>query len=310
MYGCFHEWLTARAKKHNGVDKEAIRQMYFIQLVDVVASMFEYTGIDENVDIGILERYTCLCGMASIVKVNDKYWAMKAQYSSDVDINGIGKNVIVNSATYNKNVSRETIPVLRNNQTFMPDFFLWHYASCLAENEVSEIMQLLHSRLCPYPIANNNVEKVKIDECIQGMLNGKFMTPISERDWKDEDKQRDVINLTDNNKVDKIQYLNQYHDNIMKRFWNLLGQPVQNTGKLAQPLTDEIHSFDDSAYIYPIIKLEERKRFCEQCNTLYGWNCSVDFSKPWKMKMERIQNSSRLENEESEVEDSDGNFNE
>lgn len=298
MYTCFHDWITERRNKKKGVNKDLFHNVYFTQLTQVVSSMFEYSGIDENVDLGLLEYYASLCGMATIVEVDGKFWAMRAQYSSDVDINGIGKNVIASSATYNKNVLRETIPILRNNNTFTPDLFIWMFSDMLSETSVSENMQLMHSRLCPYPIANNNAEKAKIDACIDGLINGKFMTPVSEKEWKDEDRQRDVINLTDNNKTDKLQYLNLYHDSVMKRFWDWIGQPMQNTGKLAQPLTDEIHSHDNSAFIYPLMKLKEREKFCKQCNELYGWNCSVDFAKPWKMKLEQIEqleNSERLE---------------
>ena len=86
------------------------------------------------------------------------------------------------------------------------------------------------------------------------------------------------LDLVDVDKINGLQYLNQYRNNIMKRFLSRRGYMVQTTSKLAQQTNSEIHGSDSYALLYPLEQLRERKKMVESINSLFGTSITVRFN--------------------------------
>jgi GrpB-like predicted nucleotidyltransferase (UPF0157 family) len=101
---------------------------------------------------------------------------------------------------------------------------------------------------------------------------------------------RQFLDLIDVKDVDKLQYLNQYHDNILKRFMQRHGHAMQITSKLAQQTNAEMHGADDISMTIPLQELKYRKKLAEMLNKYYELNVSVDFGELLKNNYDRIVN--------------------
>ena len=51
---------------------------------------------------------------------------------------------------------------------------------------------------------------------------------------------------------------------------------------MAQVNSDELKGYETLARVYPLIMYEERKRFINECNRVFGTNWEVHFSDAWK----------------------------
>ena len=145
---------------------------------------------------------------------------------------------------------------------------------------------MLFARLLRIPKVRNQREKDAIEESVKALYNGNFLAVTSEDNLKKYiDGQADeleFLDIADPEKINLLQYLNQYRDNIVKRFFQLYGQGMQNTAKLAQQTTDELHGSDGVSMILPLQRLAYRKKFAEEINKLFGTNITVDFSEAWQ----------------------------
>ena len=91
-----------------------------------------------------------------------------------------------------------------------------------------------------------------------------------------------VLNVTNVQDQDKIQYLNHAYDDEIRHWYNLHGLDITGASKQAQQTEAEVSSGENSRKILPFAMLAERERMIERVNELYGLNLEVRFSKPWR----------------------------
>ena len=65
---------------------------------------------------------------------------------------------------------------------------------------------------------------------------------------------------------------------------------MQVTSKLAQQSTSEVHGSDSVAMIEPLMKLQCRKRMCDEINAMFGTNIEVEFSEVMNNNYDLIVN--------------------
>jgi len=288
--------------------------MHWIELNQVALSKFEYKGLPETVPAEWVEGYFISNGTAGVGELNDKLYACGGGYAGNVNgylpdkyygaVQGIGtlEGDAVGTATNEElqigGVVGKDIVVGWNNAMLAPDMDIIDTAARLTESDTSEDLNILFSRLLRIPIAKNDKEKEIIKTAIQSILEGKIDAVSSALSLneivsgqKDEMQFLDLVDIKD---VDKLQYLNQYHDNVMKRFYQRHGHAMQITSKLAQQTNAEIHGADTISMIYPLQQLKYRKKFCDDLNKTFGekynFNCSVEFSELWKNNYDRLVN--------------------
>lgn len=262
-------------------------------LLDIITAMFSYDGLPETVRPEFIELYLNIYGSCAIWETKDGYAVTYCNRAGAPNVNGLGKDLIC--STFNGETKTfydfETSPdvvFIRNDKYENPDANYESVAELLGHTDKSLKHIIINARYTPIPIARDNTEKMAID----GVLNvnneseGKPQAIVSENILSDlmegNSREMRVLNLTDVTASDKIQYIHKSKDDTLRQFFNLYGMDTYGSGKMAQQSVAEINSGCNSTMIIPHIRLEERKKAMEKCAMLFGWDCSVDFSKCWK----------------------------
>ncbi len=287
--------------------------------MNLQVTQFEYSNLPETIPAEFLELFLIVNGSVGIGKPKGEkeiYCAM-GSYHGDVkgylpgeycaavvgidDIDGeINKNVVVGC----------------NNLSRTPDYDIPAVADILCEIDISEHMNVIFSRLARLPIADNDKEKEQLESAIKSIIKGdpyavvsRYNQNVFDEFLTESKKEKEkFLDLVDPDKINNLQYLNQYRDNIMKRFLMRRGYMFNVTTKLAQQTNDEIHGSDMFSILYPMEQLKCRKTMCENINKVFGLNVSVDYNPVLKRIIENTLNppenvSRETDNETSETTD-------
>ena len=276
-------------KKYDGMN-------HFQALFNVLLTMFEWKGLPETVRPELLESLLISQGTACFGKINGEIYTGYGSFQGDIkNFLPVGYQFTNAGIGDFQGIIGENCEVCWNNSMLKPDFFLFQYSSILTEIDVSERCNVLFSRLLRIPRVKDTKEKTAIEECVKDILNGNFNAIVSENIQEtllsdsEQHPENRFFDLTDVSDVDKLQYLNQYRDNVVKRFFQMYGQGMQTTAKLAQQTTDELHGNDAVSMIIPLDRLSQRKKFCDRVNKLFGLSVSVDFSESFRESREEMQ---------------------
>lgn len=286
---------------------------HLITLFSLQCSQFVYEGLPETLPQEFLEYYLALNGTIAVGKVtelgesSDIYLAMGA-YNGNYNgylpeeytaaVTGLGE---ISGKWYGDN---KTIVVGKNNLMGAPEFDIPFTAEVLSQVDISEKVNVIFARLNRIPYADNDTEKQGIESAIKSIVEGDVYA-VANRNVKskfDEFLEQSrvegekFLDLVDVDKINGLQYLNQYRDNIMKRFLSRRGYMVQTTSKLAQQTNSEIHGSDSYALLYPLEQLRERKKMVESINSLFGTSITVRFNEI----LEKVYKDYMSEPEETE----------
>lgn len=268
---------------------------HLVTLFSLQCSQFVYDGLPETLPQEFLEYYLALNGTIAVGKVtelgesSDIYLAMGAyngnyngylpeEYTATVT--GLGE---ISGKWYGDN---KTIVVGKNNLMGSPELDIPFTAEVLSQVDISEKVNVIFARLNRIPYADNDTEKQGIESAIKAIVEGDVYA-VANRNVKskfDEFLEQSrvegekFLDLVDVDKINGLQYLNQYRDNVMKRFLSRRGYMVQTTSKLAQQTNSEIHGSDSYALLYPLEQLRERKKMVESINSLFGTSITVCFN--------------------------------
>lgn len=299
-------------KEHKAKWTKKYREtLYWDYLWETLAGSFEWTGLPDSLPAEWIEGILRTNGIVGIGEIEGTLYASAGGYYGNVNgyiptmykgaVPGIGTidGHAVSPAIYDlDSIGDSPVVVGWNNALMSPDIDIYDTAQALTETRTSEDINLIFSRLLRIPIARNSKEKAIIDNAIKAIINGNIEAVASDiRDLQTAVKgtpDRQFLDLIDVKDVDKLQYLNQYHDNILKRFMQRHGHAMQITSKLAQQTNAEMHGADDISMILPLQELKYRKKLAEMLNKYhgekYGFNCSVEFGKLLKNNYDRIIN--------------------
>lgn len=268
---------------------------HLVTLFSLQCSQFVYEGLPETLPQEFLEYYLALNGTIAVGKVSELgesselYLAMGA-YNGNYNgylpeeytaaVTGLGE---ISGKWYGDN---KTIVVGKNNLMGAPEFDIPFTAEVLSQVDISEKVNVIFARLNRIPYADSDTEKQSIESAIKAIVEGDVYA-VANRNVKskfDEFLEQSrvegekFLDLVDVDKINGLQYLNQYRDNIMKRFLSRRGYMVQTTSKLAQQTNSEIHGSDSYALLYPLEQLSERKKMVESINSLFGTSITVRFN--------------------------------
>jgi len=268
---------------------------HLVTLFSLQCSQFVYEGLPETLPQEFLEYYLALNGTIAVGKVtelgesSELYLAMGA-YNGNYNgylpeeytaaVTGLGE---ISGKWYGDNKS---VVVGKNNLMGAPEFDIPFTAEVLSQVDISEKVNVIFARLNRIPYADNDTEKQGIETAIKAIVEGDVYA-VANRNVKskfDEFLEQSrvegekFLDLVDVDKINGLQYLNQYRDNVMKRFLSRRGYMVQTTSKLAQQTNSEIHGSDSYALLYPLEQLRERQKMVESINSLFGTSITVRFN--------------------------------
>ena len=179
-----------------------------------------------------------------------------------------------------------------NNYCHTPEFDIIRLASIFAEIDTSIFSAVLNTRLAPTILAKNSKEKKMFETLFNRIYDGKLNvakleesldTYVNQFSGAEQSAQNKyVISLTDPQAVDKIQYLSKLFDDLLRRWCNWQGKPMQNTSKMAQVTSDELNESQAFSKIYTYQQYELLQRFIDDVNRINSLNIEVTFSDSWK----------------------------
>lgn len=304
MFNPYEHMKSRMKKEYDGTE-------HWYNLYNVLLSMFEYTGLPETLHPELIETMFITQGTCGVAKINGDLYTGCGGYCGNV-VNYLPENYKITVQGIAKpnfeGKAGVDIAVGWNNGAIVGDFSLLKFASILTEIDVSERVNVLFSRFLRIPKVKNTKEQKAVEDAVTDILLGNFRAVVSDNIRElltDTATSDNFLDLVDVKEVDKLQYLNQYRDNIIKRFFQMYGQGMQSTAKLAQQTTDELHGNDTVSMILPVQRLHYRKKFVDEINRLFGTSITVDFSECWKNSENEMLTENEMKEGENDVEEND-----
>lgn len=143
------------------------------------------------------------------------------------------------------------------------------YAYYKSETDKSIFCQLLNSRLNKAVLAESDNKKKQIEKAFEAVKNGLpvvLVTSLLEN--------IEMLDLTDTDDIEKMQYLSGFYSTIEKRESNDLGIDLENIEKRAQVTTEEIKQYNDYTTLEFLQMYEMRLNFVEEMKTA-GFNIEI-----------------------------------
>lgn len=286
--GCFSVSDVYGYLKPKGQNK--VRYLtYFNMFLNILLDMFEWEGLPETIPARFLEMILHSKGEVFIgrEKEDDPLVAAIGSLSGEIDDYSMGTDCVAVTPCQSLQGKRNIdIAYGINNKTATPDTLLYWLSHMLAVNDRSMELVSIYARLLPIPKVNDEKDKQMFDELIDKLIEGDPKAFASRNALADAlgENGGETFNMTDPRQVDKLQYLSRFADDIIKRFYNFYGQPLQTQNKAAQSISDELHGMDSVSFILPLQMLQCRQALADNINKIFGLEVSVRFSQPWEIE--------------------------
>lgn len=196
------------------------------------------------------------------------------------------------------------VAVIFNNSNYSPDMNIGRFSDALAELEVSMKLNVLFARMYPIPVCADGKTKKAIEEALKSAMDGKIATILSPDALSkyvpgNTSTGVDLVNITDVEKSQYIQYLAKYRDDLMRWFYSLYGMNSQGSSKMAQQTVDEVNQDNNASMILPHDMLRMRMKSIEnQVNKKFGWDMEVSFSECWMSRLANMDDEFKTKDEE------------
>lgn len=288
-------------EKHRAKAVKGFRyDMHYTYLYQMVAGAFEYEGLPETVPPEFLEACLITNGTVGIGRIGGELYCGAGGYSGDyngyIPENYIfavpGRGDVQGKAISPCTTGGGDVVVGWNDMTALPCNDIVDTAQALTEARTSEDINVIFSRFLRIPVAEDSKQKAAIESAICALIDGKITaiaSPYTKDVFGEVTTPLQFLDLVDVKETDKLQYLTQYYDNILKRYMRRHGMPFTSSQKVAQQSTDEVHGADNFSMIYPLIQLKYRKRMIEDINKTFGLSASVKFSEMYENSLEKIE---------------------
>ena len=192
--------------------------------------------------------------------------------------------------------------VFFNNRNHTPDINIPRYADLLAKIDISLNANIVNSRMSPIVVAKDNNTKNQLAEIIKQNHDGHTEVITSPNILNEEGDNITVVNITDVNASDKIQYLLHAKDDLTREFLNLYGLHITGTGKMAQQSVEEITGSNNAALVIPYEMLKARNDTLQRFNAITGLNVVCQFSKSWEREeLEAEQTVYQMQSQEQSL---------
>lgn len=238
---------SGKARKADLID------MYMNLITLIAASGHDYKTPDFNkyqyeaaINTGVAAFYRCT--EKNSVNYN-KWCCTPARSASVVNNMGIAQKITTAGSDYalTLEVDKDCI-LIYNNSALYPDYIFTAYAEQLTETDITMDKLIKWARMNPIPKAKTNEDIAKYQTAMQRILDGDDITVISDELAAFTDGHAtiddNVMRLTDESAIDKMHFIDEHHEQLVRRLATLGGLPFSTTAKSAQNLTDELHDMD------------------------------------------------------------------
>ena len=263
----------------------------FINLLLFLTSMFEYDGMDENINTDFIEFYCSLTPRACCGIFKNPAGKEILGYATEGGLlNEYGIPEVFNINTLNQEnkqgvVDGKNAAICWNNRTHTNDMIqLSRFTELFNLVDTAQKCLMRYARLFPVFEIENQQIKDQLDQALKNADNGEPFTYVNKGLSKiglDGEPNMKILQLGDVSAVDKIQYLSTYHNDLLRRFFTMYGMNYSQSMKQAQQSIEEIHSDINVSWIIPEDRLKQRQRFIENYNKVFNHQASVRYSDAW-----------------------------
>lgn len=240
--------------------------------------------IESSVNFG---RWCCTPALPTTTIDNNKNFTKCNTFGTDYSIDLV--------------VDKECI-LLYNNSTKSSDVIIERYSDLINEIDKTIYTIVKWSRLVPIPKVYTDSDIAKYKLVMEDVLKGNLINVISDKKMildNDTSKESGLLQLTDANASEKLHFLSQFREEVIKRICSLYGLPMNFSAKNAQVISDELHNFDIFSTVLLIDRYIARKESFERASVFTGTDWKFDFSDICKHVLKDTYQHSR-ESEESE----------
>lgn len=181
-------------------------------------------------------------------------------------------------------LTKDKAVIIKNNDYYYSEYpnLIW-FAEMLARTDDSEKALIIWSKMHPIAKATTGIESEKLKEVLKDIIeNGGLFNVIDDNSKviSTSPTSRDdaVLRLTDENAVEKMHFLSEFHYELIKRYCTLYNMPFRSNAKSAQSLESELHNTDIFSKIINQNRLKCRQDAAKKINEMFGYNISVDIS--------------------------------
>lgn len=276
---------------------EAVRSL----LLDVYSAMYHWDGLPNGVRPEYIELYLACFGSAFIGHAWDRDIACRCERAGKPDVYGLGMTPIL--TTYDGRAmttdpTEDDIIIIKGkpagviiygNNTKTPQPLIQIITKALTEAITSLNANIIHSRYAPIYAVADDVIKRATEGAMNDIIAGKPTVIMANNILSELEgiKGLEVVNITDVDKQDKIQYISKTIDDLLRWFLSTYGQAVQGNGKMAQQTVDEVNGTTSASFILTELGYRWRQRACDTLNSVLGWNVSISYNKPWAVEAEK-----------------------
>lgn len=192
-----------------------------------------------------------------------------------------------------------------NNTARTGDFDIMQYANYLQKVDTATVANIKLSGFAPILGASNSKTIAALESYLDKLLCGD-MKVIADNDVIRQLQEAAgpgvySVDIITQERVRYLQYLSGIWSDLLKRFFGKYGLNIQNTNKMAQTTEDEVHGMDSVAWVLPLDMLNCRRKFCDDCNRIFGTSWAVDFANPWKQEFEAYERRKKVDDVETEM---------
>ena len=179
--------------------------------------------------------------------------------------------------------------VFFNNRNHTPDINIPRYADLLSKIDISLNANIVNSRMSPIVVARDQNVANQIKAIVENNHDGHTETVTSSGNILNDQDELTIVNITDVNASDKIQYLLHAKDDLTREFLNLYGLHITGTGKMAQQSVEEITGSNNAALVIPYEMMKARNDTLQRFNAITGLNVVCQFSKSWEREEDEAE---------------------
>ena len=271
-------------------------------LAEYVLGMLEYPNMPVEIEyVRYLDFLLLRYGQAALYKSKHwGRWVIGDVVFVGIDLNeyGILPDAIVHDRAGHEDKftdwqnSQECF-VFFNNRNHTPDINIPRYADLLSKIDISLNANIVNSRMSPIVVAKDNNTKNQLAEIIKQNHDGHTEVITSPNILNEEGDNITVVNITDVNASDKIQYLLHAKDDRTREFLNLYGLHITGTGKMAQQSVEEITGSNNAALVIPYEMMKARNDTLQRFNAITGLNVVCQFSESWQREEQEAEMSAQ-----------------
>lgn len=270
---------------------------YYWYLLSCDVGIFEYENLPESIDPVYVELYLLGTGSCGIKKMPDGSF-MVGTISRDGDLNqyGLGEDCFI--CTLNGEDETGTIEtkakngidsiIIYNNPLKTPELDIMQDAVAMSDCQQSAGINVKFARIAPAWRIRDTKQQNALDEMFSGIMDGNLKTFVDDGSLIDDligtDGKQEIkpIDVTQPERIQYVQYLSRYQDDLARRHFSRRGLAMRTPTKAAQQSDSEINGMDSVSWFYVLQKMKEREKGWNAFNNLYGENVKVKLSPIWE----------------------------